>query len=72
MGTLLLSSTYKTAEIIGGVQGRYFIPVLPLLCIALRGKRIRIEKNIDEKLICSMWILNFLVLIDVFRIISVR
>ena len=72
IGTLLLSSTYKASEIIGGVQGRYFIPVLPLLCIALRGKRIRIEKNIDEKLVCSMWILNFLVLIDVFRIISVR
>lgn len=72
MGTLLLSSTYKTSEIVGGVQGRYFIPVLPLLGIALRGKWLKIEKNIDEKLICSMGILNLLVLIDVFRIIAVR
>lgn len=53
-------------SVVQGVQGRYFLPVLPLLCMAVSGnfkwKRIRIEKL----LLCAAWILNVQTILWVF------
>lgn len=39
MAAMLLTWTPVGSSVIEGVQGRYFIPLLPLIFIALRGKR---------------------------------
>lgn len=55
---LLLDHTYAGSEIILGVQGRYFIPAIPLLFIFLRNNTIELKKNTDAKLLYLLAILN--------------
>ena len=40
MLALMLSYTFVTEDVIAGVQGRYFLPCLPLLLLAIRGRSI--------------------------------
>lgn len=46
---LLLDWTPITTYIINGVQGRYFLPVLPLLFIGMQSDCIKIEKGLSYK-----------------------
>lgn len=46
---LLLDWTPITTYIIKGVQGRYFLPVLPLLFIGMQSDCIKIEKGLSYK-----------------------
>ncbi len=55
-------------EIIFGIQGRYFLPALPLIVLFFTNRFITLEKNIDDILIFSMVPLNLLVLLNVFMI----
>lgn len=55
---LLLDHTPMGNAIILGVQGRYFIPALPLLFIFFRNKAIEIKENIDGKLIFLSSVIN--------------
>lgn len=45
MAAMLLTWTPIGSSVIEGVQGRYFIPLLPLLFIALRGSRFSLPAN---------------------------
>ncbi|MDU4937991.1 MAG: DUF2142 domain-containing protein [Clostridium sp.] len=40
--------------VIDGVQGRYLIPLFPLIFLLLRNKNLTFEKNIDKKLMFSL------------------
>ena len=46
---LLLDWTPITTYTINGVQGRYFLPVLPLLFIGMQSDCIKIEKGLSYK-----------------------
>ena len=48
MATMFLTWIHNTDKIIVGVQGRYFIPILPLLMLSLNNKIVVLRKNIDR------------------------
>lgn len=48
MMTMFLTWIRGTDKIIVGVQGRYFIPILPLLFIAANNKTLVLKKNLDK------------------------
>lgn len=53
--------TKKGASIIEGVQGRYMIPVLPLMFFMLRNSTLTYKKYIDDKLIfvfCNLQVIT--------------
>ncbi|MGI5959032.1 MAG: DUF2142 domain-containing protein [Massiliimalia sp.] len=61
--------TPNTYEIIQGVQGRYFLPFLPLLLLLVRGSWLNLSKNADGVIIFSgLWI-QLLTILDYARII---
>lgn len=60
---LLLDHTPMGSAIILGVQGRYFIPALPLIFIFFRSKAMEIKENIDGKLIFLSSAMNCLLFV---------
>lgn len=48
MATMFLTWIHNTDKMIVGVQGRYFIPILPLLMLSLNNKIVVLRKNIDR------------------------
>ena len=59
---MLLSWTPLGSPVVEGVQGRYFLPVLPLVLIALRNKKIVLQHNMDDILIGGYCVVNLLVI----------
>ena len=59
---MLLSWTPLGSPVVEGVQGRYFLPVLPLILVALRNKKIMLQHNIDHILIGGYCLTNLLVI----------
>ncbi|MEG1895587.1 MAG: DUF2142 domain-containing protein, partial [Oscillospiraceae bacterium] len=55
-----------------GLQGRYFLPVFPLMLFALSGKNIQVKKSIDNILIFAFVCTDILVLLDAFAIMAVN
>ncbi len=60
---LLIDHTHKGCVYIGGVQGRYFIPALPLVFLALRNNVITLSKKADDLVLILMPALNVLILL---------
>ncbi len=75
-GTYAAALTWNPigASYINGVQGRYFLPVLPILLLSLQRNLqfIHLQKNIDNKLLYSIPILHVLTLSTVFQTIILR
>lgn len=65
---LATSWTFNTEYYIYGVQGRYFIPVLPLICLCLRSRRLRFECDTRDVLLLSSLSLNLLYLARIFAV----
>ena len=55
---LLIDHTYIGSEIILGVQGRYFIPALPLLMLFVRNNTIVVKESFDKKMLYLTSVLN--------------
>ena len=52
---MLISYTYVGADTILGVQGRYFLPVLPLVLLIVQGnKNIIVKNSIESELILAI------------------
>ncbi len=64
--------TPSNYETIFGIQGRYFIPILPLVFFSVIGDKIVIKNRIDEVLIFSLVFVNMLILLNSFSIIALR
>jgi hypothetical protein len=65
---LFVAWTSLDSQFIGGIQGRYFIPILPILAILISQKRIIIDK--DKLNLYTILFLNFglaYTLIEIFR-----
>ncbi|WP_283170283.1 DUF2142 domain-containing protein [Curtanaerobium respiraculi] len=60
--SLTIGWTYDTSGVIEGVQGRYFIPLLPLGLLALRPRCVKITANTGFPLILTLASFNFLYL----------
>ena len=58
MLSMFLAWTSDTRQIIQGVQGRYFIPVLPLLFMSCGNRTIVLRKPIDKFCICAAILLH--------------
>lgn len=65
---LLYGSGYGRNNI-GGIQGRYFLPVLPIILLLLKNKMKMIKNNIHLEAMVSIQLLNALVLINVLYIL---
>lgn len=73
MGIVMLGLTIgwtpNDYEIIQGVQGRYFLPFIPMALLMVRTPLFTVRKNIDGALIfCGLW-LQLLTFLDFLRII---
>lgn len=62
LASMFLSWTPITSSTILGVQGRYFLPLLPAVFLLLRGNGITINSSIDRHIIFLSSTLNILVL----------
>lgn len=69
---LWLVYTPKGHMTIEGVQGRYFLPYLPLILYMLRNKVIVLKKNIDKGLIVAFYLLQYVTVGLIFTSIIVR
>lgn len=72
MLALCLSWTVQGTPIIEGIQGRYFLPVLPLLALMFRNRSLEWDKSADRGLAMAVLLLQAPVLWSVFEIIISR
>ena len=72
MLAMLLDFTPSSSQLILGVQGRYFIPVLPLAALVFQSGNIRARNNLVSSCIIGIYAMNFLVLWRVFETILER
>lgn len=68
MASMLLGWTFNTEQIILGVQGRYFLPYLPVLLLGIRPRRVRIAANTHVAIIGAMSVIGAIMLTRVFSI----
>lgn len=69
---LLQGWTLKGSKFIEGVQGRYFIPILPIFLLALKNKTIILTRKIDTFLISGVLTLQTLTAMCVISVIVNR
>jgi len=58
MLSMLLGWTSNWHNVIQGIQGRYFIPVLLPLFLLMQNKTLVLTKNVDKYLICTIFLLH--------------
>lgn len=63
--SMILIWTVAGADIIQGVQGRYFIPLLPLLLVGLRGRVIAVRGSLGPALIAALAGFNLIYLAQI-------
>lgn len=54
MAALLIAYTYIGSDIIMGIQGRYFIPILPLVLCAMECDWMNLRRNIDVEIMYAV------------------
>ena len=60
--------TFNTEELIMGVQGRYFLPALPVLMFGLRTAKVRCEANVCNLVLYGTCLANCIYIV---RLISI-
>ena len=60
--------TFDTEATIQGVQGRYFLPALPVLLFALRSHRLSFKGDVTRVVLCGTGIMNLVYLVRLFCI----
>ena len=72
MLSMLIAWTPLSAVVIAGVQGRYFLPFLPVLLMSVKNDLIVLTKNADRSILYLMCCANAYILIRLFGIICLR
>lgn len=72
LGGMLVEWTLVTEDVVGGIQGRYFLPVLPLLCLAFKSNTIICNKEMNRSIIISTVLLEFYTILYCVEAIVVR
>ena len=62
MLSMMLAWTSNTHDVILGIQGRYFIPVIPLFFMSLNNRLITIRKPIEKPVIVMGALINLYIL----------
>lgn len=72
MLSMLISWTPVSSRIICGVQGRYFLPFLPLFLMTCKNNTVVLSKNLDREILYLMCCSNAYVALRIFSIVSMR
>ncbi|HJC47067.1 MAG TPA: DUF2142 domain-containing protein [Candidatus Lachnoclostridium pullistercoris] len=72
MFSMFIAWTPASSSIVMGVQGRYFLPFLPVFLMALKNNWITLTKNRDRELLFFLVCANGYVLLRLFSIVSIR
>ena len=73
LAAMLISYTYVGSDIILGVQGRYFLPVLPLILLIIQGsKNIVVKDSIETELILAIMGLQLYTIWSIVSIVITR
>lgn len=70
--SMLIAWTTISSPVISGVQGRYFLPFLPVLLITLKNDVIVLTKNGNRSILYLMCCANGYVLLRLYSIVSMR
>lgn len=62
VGGMLLVWTPRKSDAVLGVQGRYFIPIIPMILLMCRNNLIKLSKNIDRVLLAATPLIHCLVI----------
>ncbi len=68
----LLTWTAAGADFIDGVQGRYFLPALPVLFLCLRNRKLVFRGRLDEALLAGAVVLHLFVFWAAFQVNLLR
>lgn len=72
MLSMLIAWTPLSARVINGVQGRYFLPFLPVLLLALKNNTVVLTKNPNRSILYLMCCLDAYALIRLYSVVSMR
>lgn len=72
MLSMLIAWTPVSSHVITGVQGRYFLPMLPVVLMVCKNHYIVLAKNYDRAVLFLMFCANSYVLLRLFSIVSMR
>lgn len=64
--SMWLGWTFDNETVINGVQGRYFLPVLPLLLISLRPKKIQYQGDVSGRVLVAMLFFSLMNIVCVY------
>lgn len=72
MLSMLIAWTPLSSQVINGVQGRYFLPFLPVLLLALKNDWVVLTKERNRSILYLMCCLNGYELLRLYAIVSIR
>lgn len=72
MVSMLIAWTPLSSQVINGVQGRYFLPFLPVLLMAFKNDLIVLTKNGNRSILYLMCCANGYVVLRLFSVVSMR
>lgn len=72
MGSMLIAYTPMSSTYIEGVQGRYLLPVLPVLLMCIPGSWIKLREGIGRKVLILFVAAECYVLIRVYATVAMR
>lgn len=70
--SMLLAWTPVSSKIINGVQGRYFLPFLPVLLMTVKNRTIVLNTDFNRGILYAMCCANGYVLLRLFSIVCIR
>lgn len=70
--SMMLDFTDVSDTAIRGIQGRYFIPFLPLVLFLFRGKMISARYSVERYVAVAVYMLNYFTLWRIFETVAVR
>ncbi len=72
MLSMLIAWTPLSSKVISGVQGRYFLPFLPVFLLALKNDMVVLTKDRNRSILYLMCCMDGYVLLRLFSIVSMR
>ena len=69
LGSMMIAWTPISSPVILGVQGRYFLPFLPILLLLIRNRKLALNRNIDDYVIFLMVCCDAFVLFRLYSMI---
>lgn len=65
--SLLLSWTRESSKLIEGIQGRYFLPIFPVLMCLIQNKIVVLKRRIDYEVLTGMTFISTFSILEIFQ-----